>query len=118
MKLECTEKQADIIRRALELYGRIRMLQFDFVLEDFNFNRLTDKQDEHIPYEKTKAFETVGRQIVESSIGKVERRDIDGDIAFSMHRQIHKAMNNHGSDCCTCNRSDMLAGQPAIKIVL
>lgn len=116
MIITCNEKQLEIIRRALELYGRIRMYQFDFVLEDFNFNRPTGIKLEHIPYDKTKEFERVGLLIVEEAFGKPIRRDVDGDVAFSMHRQIHKATSNHGDNCCTCNRSDMLAGEPAIII--
>lgn len=116
MKIECTEKQAEIIRRALELYGRIRMFQFDFVMDDFNFNKLTGNENSNIPYEDTKYFNAVGKSIVEKYLPRFERRDQDGDIAFSMHRQIHKARSNHGNDCCTCNRADMLAGQPALKI--
>ena len=96
------------------------MLQFDFVMEDFNINKPMDfeinsPKDGMISYDEIRNFDRIGKELVEKHFGEY-RRDKDGSIAFCMHRQIHKATSNHGDNCCTCNRSDMLAGEPAIII--
>lgn len=117
MKLICTKKQLDIIDRALELYGRIRMLQLDHIIDDFEVNLLTGCGHFKIENSWISDWElrTVSKLV--AGTGYKGIRDLDGEIAFAIHRQIHAgALDTPHKNCVTCDRSDLNSSEPAIKI--
>lgn len=122
MKLTCTKKQLEIIQTALEIYGRLRMKQFDIMMENFNDKPLVGNAMCSIPRVDLDEFQKLGREIVfkNSNPETIYNRDSDGDISFAMHRQIHTFFCDSKIDskrwCVTCDRSDMLVGEPRIKI--
>jgi hypothetical protein len=75
-----------------------------------------------IDYYTTLSIEQQCRKLVEDVFGleSFKWRDHDGDVAFCLQRYIHKQFadenGGHGGTCCTCNRSDMTAGEPIVKI--
>lgn len=122
MKLECTSMQLEAIRRACDLYGRLHMHQWEFLIED-----LTDMS---VGLATSGAFAKHVQSFVDKMFPAPWPARLTGcgynnlgDIAFEVGRGIHayKHKQDKGDKnkymCCSCNRSTSnLSGEPVIKI--
>ena len=89
--IECTEKEAHLIERALELYGRVGMLQFDYLTLCNSLQKLiwNKKLSEEF---RTKADElkAVFGYSVNSNPGIFNKEDVSDDAREAIH--IYQSM--------------------------